>query len=50
MKNSWGTKRAHMGLDYLSFRKFRKQTLAVEMTKEAYGNWLNPHFRVILPK
>jgi len=38
MKNSWGTKRAHKGLDYLSFRKFRKQTLAVEMTKEAYGN------------
>lgn len=38
MKNSWGTKRAHKGLDYLSFRKFRKQTLAVEMTKEAYDN------------
>ena len=37
MKNSWGTKRAHKGLYFLSFRKFRKQTLAVEMTREAYG-------------
>ena len=37
MKNSWGTNRIHKGLDYLSFRKFRKETLAVEMTKEAYG-------------
>ena len=38
MKNSWGTNRAHKCLDYLSFRKFRKLTLAVEMTKEAYDN------------
>ena len=37
MKNSWGTDRAYKGLDYLSFRRFRKETLAVEMTKEAYG-------------
>ena len=36
MKNSWGTKRPHNGLEYLSFSQFRKQTLAVEMTKEAY--------------
>ena len=38
MKNSWGTKHAHKGLYFLSFRKFRKQTLAVEMTREAYDN------------
>ena len=36
MKNSWGTNRPHRGLDYLSFKKFRKSTLAVEMTKEAF--------------
>lgn len=36
MKNSWGTKRPYNGLEYLSFGQFRKQTLAVEMTKEAY--------------
>ena len=38
MKNSWGTNGPYKGLAYLSFRKFRKQTLAVEMTKEAYNN------------
>lgn len=36
MKNSWGTDRPHKGLEYLSFCQFRKQTLAVEMTREAY--------------
>ena len=36
MKNSWGTNRPHKGLEYLSFKKFRESTLAVEMTKEAY--------------
>ena len=36
MKNSWGTNRPYNGLEYLSFGQFRKQTLAVEMTKEAY--------------
>ena len=36
MKNSWGTNRPHHGLEYLSFRKFRKETLAVEMPEEAY--------------
>ena len=36
MKNSWGTNRPHRGLDYLSFKKFRKSTLAVEMPKEVY--------------
>ena len=35
MKNSWGTDGPYNGLDYLSFRRFRKTTLAVEMTKEA---------------
>ena len=38
MKNSWGTDRPYEGLDYLSFDDFRKKTLAVEMTKEAYQN------------
>ena len=37
MKNSWGTDRPYKGLDYLSFEDFRRQTLAVEMTKKAYG-------------
>ena len=36
MKNSWGTDRPHRGLDYLSFKKFRKSTLAVEMPKEVF--------------
>ena len=36
MKNSWGTDRPHRGLDYLSFKKFRKLTLAVEMPKEVF--------------
>jgi len=39
MKNSWGTNRPHRGLEYLSFDKFRKETLAVEMTKEAFRQW-----------
>ena len=34
MKNSWGTKRPHKGLDYLSYNNFRKKTLAVELPKE----------------
>lgn len=36
MKNSWGTKRPHRGLDFLSFEDFKRQTLAVEMPKEAF--------------
>jgi hypothetical protein len=36
MKNSWGTDDPYHGLAYLSFRKFRELTLAVEMTHEAY--------------
>jgi bleomycin hydrolase len=38
MKNSWGTDRSYKGLDYLSFEDFHEQTLAVEMTREAYQN------------
>ena len=38
MKNSWGTKRPHGGLEYISFDDFRENTIAVEMTKEAYLN------------
>ena len=37
MKNSWGTDRPHQGLEYLSFEDFREETLAIEMTKKAYG-------------
>ena len=36
MKNSWGTERPHGGLDYLSFKDFCRQTLAVEMPQTAY--------------
>jgi bleomycin hydrolase len=36
MKNSWGTDRPYQGLEYLSFRYFRKHTLAVEMPRDAY--------------
>ena len=36
MKNSWGTQRPHGGLEYLSYNQFRKTTLAVEMTRDAY--------------
>ena len=37
MKNSWGTDRPNNGLEYISFEHFRKRTIAVEMTKEAYS-------------
>ena len=36
MKNSWGTDNPYGGLEYISFSTFRKQTVAVEMTKEAF--------------
>ena len=36
MKNSWGTDRPHGGLEYISYKDFKKNTIAVEMTKEAY--------------
>lgn len=34
MKNSWGTNRPHEGLDYLSFKDFKKTTLAVEIPSQ----------------
>ena len=37
MKNSWGTNRPNGGLEYISFDEFRSETVAIEMTKEAYG-------------
>ncbi len=37
MKNSWGTEGPYGGLEYISYKFFRKKTVAVEMTKEAYG-------------
>ena len=36
MKNSWGADRLYNGLEYISFKQFKKKTVAVEMTKEAY--------------
>jgi len=39
MKNSWGSARPNGGLDYLSYGYFRKHTLAVEMTRDAFGAW-----------
>lgn len=36
MKNSWGTNRKYKGLAYLSYERFNKETLAVEMPRDAY--------------
>lgn len=36
MKNSWGDRDVDHGLVYMSFAEFRKTTLAVEMTREAW--------------
>ena len=36
MKNSWGTERPHGGLDYLSYGKFRRKTLAVYVSRKFY--------------
>ena len=36
-QNSWGTEGPYGGLEYISYKFFRKKTVAVEMTKEAYG-------------
>lgn len=35
-KNSWGDHDADHGLVYMSFDRFRKETLAIEMTREAW--------------
>jgi bleomycin hydrolase len=42
MKNSWGTNGPYKGLEYLSFEQFRKTTVAVEMTNEAYYEKKSP--------
>lgn len=36
MKNSWGTRRPHGGMVYMSARKMWKDVIAVYMTREAY--------------
>ena len=36
MKNSWGDKGPYDGLEYVDYELFRKETIAVEMTKAAY--------------
>ena len=36
MKNSWGEERPYGGLDFLSFAYFKRHTLAVCMTREAW--------------
>lgn len=36
MKNSWGEEHGNHGLDYLSYGYFRRHTLAVCMTREAF--------------
>ena len=36
MKNSWGNSDRDHGLVYMTYERFRKETLAVEMTREAY--------------
>ena len=38
MKNSWGDSGPYGGLEYVSYQMFRSETVAVEMTKEAYSN------------
>ena len=37
MKNSWGKQGPYKGLEYVAFKQFRRETVAVEMTKEAYA-------------
>jgi len=36
MKNSWGDTGPYKGLEYVSYQMFSHETVAVEMTKEAY--------------
>ena len=36
MKNSWGTDRPYKGLEYVSFRDFRKQTVTIVMPTKAF--------------
>ncbi len=37
MKNSWGKQGRYGGLEYYPISRFRKETIAVEMTREAYA-------------
>ena len=37
MKNSWGEQGKYGGLEYVSYEMFRSQTVAVEMTRDAYA-------------
>ena len=36
MKNSWGDQSKYKGLEYYPMERFKQETIAVEMTKEAY--------------
>lgn len=36
MKNSWGEQGKYKGLEYYPMERFKQETIAVEMTKEAY--------------
>lgn len=38
MKNSWGDSTPHGGLEYYPITRFAQETIAVEMTREAYGD------------
>jgi len=38
MKNSWGKQGKYGGLEYYPFKRFRNETIAVEMTHEAYSH------------
>lgn len=38
MKNSWGDKKPNKGLVYVSFKKFKKDTRTLVMTKKAYSS------------
>lgn len=39
LKNSWGDGDPDRGLVYMSYRRFREETLAVEMTREAFEHF-----------
>jgi len=36
MQLSWGDQGPHNGLEYYPFSRFNQETVAVEMTREAY--------------
>jgi bleomycin hydrolase len=37
MKNSWGDSGRYDGLEYYPMERFREETVAVEMTNDAYN-------------